>query len=447
MTDGGSFYGAPTARGRRDRGALVAVVLVVLGIALAIAKPWGDAGRPAASTGPGFATTSPSAAATITLASPRPVAALPTHLPRPLPVAFTAPPPGPAAWDALIWWRLAPDDPLGVVRTEVAARGRSVAIGDIAGATSTTVWFSTDATHWQPLPSATSTSFWPNISIIALATLRGRFVAVSEMNDYLMQHLPPVVAWTSADGQRWVPVHTLPVDQVSSPSASAALVAAGPKGLVIATSGLAARLVTSSDGSHWVRSPRSAFPSDFALTDLEATSTGFVAIGAWLRDAHPGRAAALWSADGRHWPKTPTLLPIAASAAGTRVSSAVTLAVGDQGMVASGIGGSTGETLWWRSLDGRHWRALQTFPPVGASTCRGASCGVQANGTLVGDGHRMIAWGGGAAATVSVSTDGKRWAPLHLTGDIPDPQAAQVTLLPGGVILSNGTITWFGQAR
>jgi hypothetical protein len=207
VTDGDSFYGAPTARGRRDRRAVVAVILIVVGIALAVAKPWGDAGRLAASTEPGLAAASPPAASATPIASPGPKA-LPTYLPRPLPVAFTAPPPGSTAWGALVWRRLAPDDPPGAVRTEVTAGGRSVAIGDIAGTTSTTVWSSTDATHWQPIESATSTSFWPNLSIIGLATLRGRFVAVSEMNDYLMRYLPPVVAWTSTDGQSWAPADT-----------------------------------------------------------------------------------------------------------------------------------------------------------------------------------------------------------------------------------------------
>ena len=48
MADGGSFYGAPSAPGRRpDKLAAVAVVLVVVGIAYAVARPWGDAGQPA----------------------------------------------------------------------------------------------------------------------------------------------------------------------------------------------------------------------------------------------------------------------------------------------------------------------------------------------------------------------------------------------------------------
>ena len=449
MTEGGSFYGTPTARGRRDRRAVLAMVLVVMvGIAVAIAKPWGDSSQRVASTDPGLAVASPSPASATTVASPGPQAALPTSAAHPLPVAFTAPSPGSAAWTALAWRRLAPDDPLSVVRMEATTGGRSVAIGDIAGSTSTTVWASADATHWQPLQSTTSTSFWPNLTLIHLTTIRGRFVAVSEMNDYLMRHLPPVVAWTSTDGESWSPEDALPADPLSSSSGSAALVAAGPKGLVIATSGLAARLAASSDGSRWALLPRNAFPAGFILDDLKATRDGFVAIGGWLTGSSPGRAAALWSADGRHWPKTPTFLPtVVSGSAAPAFSDAVTLTVGDDGMVASGIGGSTGAALWWRSPDGRHWQALQAFPPLEATTCREAGCDVRPDATLVGDGHRIIAWRGGADATALVSTDGQRWTALRVSGDMPDARATQATLLPGGVLISDGTTTWFGQAE
>jgi hypothetical protein len=117
------------------------------------------------------------------------------------------------------------------------------------------------------------------------------------MNDYLYRYLPPVVAWTSTDGRSWSHATTLPVDALTSPTGSAPLVAAGPDGLVIATSGLAAQYTTSSDGSHWDLSPGNAFPADFALDDLEGTSTGYVAIGAWVRSGSV-RAAALWLAEG-----------------------------------------------------------------------------------------------------------------------------------------------------
>lgn len=447
MADGGSFYGAPSARGRRHDGlAAVAVVLVVVGIAVAIAKPWGDTGPPATPGPSEVAAVSPSAAASATSALSG-SSALPAYLSHPLPVAFTtAPPPRSGAWAGLEWQRLAPDDPFGVVRTEVTWGETSVAVGDLEGTTSTTVWASTDRTHWQPLDSGASATLWSGLTVIGLATLAGRFVAVTEMNDYLYRFLPPVMSWTSTDGRSWTHANTLPVDALSSPTGSPPLVAAGPDGLVVATSGLAARYATSSDGSHWVLSPRNAFPADFALDDLVGTPTGYVAIGTWMRGGS-ARAAALASADGRHWPKTPTLLPTATSgSARPAVSNAVTLMVGDHGMIAVGIGGSPGAALWWRSLDGRHWQPLQTFPPLGATTCGGANCGLEPNGTLIGDGHRLVAVRGGTDAVALVSTDGLRWTALDLSGDIPSAQATQAILLPGGVLVSDGTTTWFGQA-
>ena len=158
------------------------------------------------------------------------------------------------------------------------------------------------------------------------------------------------------------------------------------------------------------------------------------------------RAATLWSADGRTWPKKPTALPTSASgSARPAASDAVTLMVGDHGMIAVGIGDSPGAALWWRSLDGRQWQPLQTFQPLGATPCTGANCGPQPNGTLIGDGHRLVAVRGGSDAAALVSTDGRRWTALALSGDIPSAQA-QAILLPGGVLASDGTTTWFGQA-
>lgn len=450
MADGGSFYGAPSPSGRRpDKLAAVAVVLVVVGIAFAVVKPWGDTGQPATSGLPKVAAVSPSvpassAAASSAAASPG-TTALPTRLPHPLAVAFTtAPPPRSETWAALEWQRLAPDDPLRILRTEVTSGETSVAIGDIEGTTSTTVWASTDRTHWQPLDRGTS-NLWSGLTVIGLATLAGRFVAVTEMNDYLYRYLPPVMAWTSTDGRSWTHATTLPVDALSSPTGSAPLIAAGPDGLVAVASGLAARYAASSDGSHWALSSRNALPADFALDDLKRTSTGYVAIGAWLRGGS-ARAAALWSADGRHWPKTPSLLPSSALGSGTPAfSNAVTLMVGGHGMIAEGIGDSSGVALWWQSLDGRRWQPLQTFPPLGATTCGGVNCDLQPNGTLIGDGHRLVAVRGGSDAAALVSTDGQHWTALALSGDIPSAQA-QALLLPGGVLVSDGTTTWFGQA-
>jgi len=446
MADGGSFYGAPSGPGRRhDKLVGGAVVLVVVGILFAVVKPWGSTGQPAASGSPRVAEVSPSAADTPSSALPGSTAQ-PIHLGHPLAVAFTtAPPPVSDTWAGLEWHRLATDDPLGIVRTMVTSGEDSVAIGDIEGTTSTTVWASTDRTHWQPLDRGTSASLWSGLTMIGLADVGGRFVAVTEMNDYLYRYLPPVVAWTSTDGRSWTHATTLPADALSSPNGSAPLVAVGPDGLVVATSGLGARYATSSDGSDWTLAPPDAFPADFALDDLKGTSTGYVAIGAWVRGGS-AQAAALWSADGRRWPKTPTLLPTSPSGSGSAAfSNAVALMVGDRGMIAVGIGDASGTTLSWRSVDGRRWQPTQAVPSLGATTCGGVDCSLPPNGTLIGDGHRLVAVRAGSDAAAFVSTDGRRWTALTMSGDVPSA-LAQARLLPGGVLVSDGTTTWFGQA-
>ena len=442
MTDGGAFYGKPTARGRRwDRLAAVAVVVVVVGVGLAIAKPWGGT-----LTSPGIVAVSPPATPASSAATPAP--APPTYLPHPLPAAFTVPSQPPSSpWTGLEWHRLAPDDPLSAVRSMAGSARSGIAIGDVEGTVSTTVWSSSDdGLQWDPIPTAKDTSFWSGVTILGVTTLRGRFVAVTEMDDYTTRYVPPITSWTSADGIAWRADATLPVTSFASPTGSPPLVAAGPNGLVIATSGLAARLATSADGSHWAIQLRNAFPAGFAVVDLHGTTSGYVAVG-WVTTASGRSAAAsLWSADGWHWPKKPSLLPVPSAGSHPPAYAATYLQVGDGGMIAVGIGGSPAAALWWRSSDGRHWEELPTFAPLGATTCAGSNCGLQPNGTLVGDGHRLVALRGRVDAVTWVSTDGKDWTALQQSGDFPDPGATQATLLPGGVLVTDGITTWYGQA-
>ena len=117
------------------------------------------------------------------------------------------------------------------------------------------------------------------------------------------------------------------------------------------------------------------------------------------------------------------------------------------GMIATGFGGSPSATLWWQSADGQQWQALPTFAPLGTVTCGGSFCSPHPSGIVLGDGHRLVALRPGTGGAGWVSTDGEHWAPLSFAGDLPDAQARQATLLPGGILLSNGTTTWFGQAE
>ena len=138
----------------------------------------------------------------------------------------------------------------------------------------------------------------------------------------------------------------------------------------------------------------------------------------------------------------------AISARRTWVPAATALVVGRDGLIAVGDSIATpGAALWWQSANGRDWLPLPTYAPLGPTTCTGEGCGSQPNGALVGDGHRMVALRGGADAAAWTSTDGLTWRRLHLAGDLPGEQATKAVLLPGGVVLSDGTTSWYGEAQ
>jgi hypothetical protein len=437
-------------RGRRTAG--LVLVLIVAFIGVAIAKPWGSPVEPAPAVTPSRADVTPPAASLPTTAPEVPSTG-PFLTVGPLPVDFTTHlAPGSATWTGLNWRRLTSEDPLSLVTSVLHWRRGFIAVGWKAGPPVTPVWTSADGSHWVGLPFDTSSTFWPGMNVIGVAHLGTGLVALTEMAQWCVGPCPlvyilPVVSWTSPDGRTWTP-HVLPPEWLASPPGRPPLFAVGPAGIVVATSGPSARLATSTDGSHWTLLPAVAFPARFALNDLHETPTGYVAVGRLMTTEGSREAASLWSSDGQHWSEVPTILPTR-PAAGSDVGSALaSLVVGQDGIIAVGRGVTTpGATLWWQSPDGRRWQPLRTFPPLGPTTCTGEGCGSQPNGALVGDGHRMVAVRGGADAGAWTSSDGLAWQRLAITGDIPGEQATQAVLLPGGVLLSDGTTTWFGEAQ
>ncbi len=453
MSDGSSFYGSPMTGGRRDLWVVaLVIVLLVAGIGIAIAKPWANQAEPAPPSGlPQAVVTSPTASSP-TIAPQMP-SAFPSASVGPSHDAFTtALPPASAAWTGLTWRRLAPDDPLNLVTSVVRWHGGYIALGwDGTSLPRTPVWTSTDGATWDPLPFNTSRTFWPGTLVLAVAEVSGGLVALTETAKECgaascpLTLVPPVVSWTSPDGREWTP--GAPIDWLTNPTGGQPLVAVGPAGLVAASSGPSAHLATSADGIDWQALPASTLPATFWLDDLRGTGTGYVVVGHQVTsDTHPD-AASMWSAGGRHWSRTPTLLPIPGLASGAG-STVLSLVAGRDGVV--GVGRDVGERgafLWWQSSDGRRWTSLPTFQPLGPTTCSGEGCGVQPNGTLVGDGHRMVAVRGGADAAAWTSTDGLTWGRLHVAGDLPGEQATKAVLLPGGVVLSDGTTSWYGEAQ
>lgn len=456
-----SFSGS-TRGGGRDRGIAGLVVVVSFAfVALAVVKPWVSA-SPASPTpgGPSAAVAGSPSRPTTNAPSPSPIpspslgttVAPPLALDGvagPLPVAFTtaAQPAPTAAWTGLRWRRLGSSDPLGLVRSITRWQHGFVAVGAGIGSPPTPVWTSTDGRSWQPLLFDTATTFWPGTDILSVGELRGALVAVAEVAEYCSQpcahtYILPVVAWTSPDGRAWSP-HVLPTGWLPSPAGAPPLVAFGPAGLLVASTGTGARLATSSDGVRWQALAATAFPARFELDALAATSTGYVAAGRWIASGSRSRAATIWSPDGRNWPAAPTLLP--APEPGTLVvgvgSTVHSLVQGADGLIAEG--GDTeipGSAWWWQSADGRSWRSLPGYPPVGPTG------GLDPDGSLVDDGARMIAIRGGQYAAAWVSRDGVAWRRLSMTGDVPPGEPLAWTVVPGGILATNGSTSWFGEA-
>jgi hypothetical protein len=440
MTDHGSFDRVPVTNGPRNRRIVGLVVgLVIVSVAVAIAKPWGTGAAPAATTA--AASSSPVARSTSGTASAsataEPSPASPTAVVPSLGGGFETPipPAATAAWTGLRWHPLAPGDPLALVTSALRWQGGFIALGRQPAPpnTDTPVWTSQDGAHWTLLPFDTSTTFWPGTEVGGIAEVRGRLVAMTQLESQA------VLAWTSADGVSWTSVSGVPLPVGTS---GPPLLAAGPAGLVAATP-MGRAMATSTDGSHWTVLPDRTVPRGFTLADLRGTLTGYVA-GGRLN----GTAATLWSSDGRSW--VATSLPLAGPGVvvpRTGPASAVTsLVVGRTGLIARGWDTAPDAALWWQSPDGRHWGLLDGYPPLGPTTCHGTGCGVQPDGTLVGDGQRMVSVRGGPDAAAWTSSDGRVWRTLSVTGDVPDGPAIRVVLLPGGVLLSDGSTTWFGEA-
>ena len=462
MSDGGSFRSAPRTTG--PSGSRVAVLVVVLAVAfvgLAIAKPWSSSGGPTAPTpGPssiGLAGTPGSPAPTVTQA---PREAPPTQVePGPGPLTMHVPPSAMAIWTGLRWHRLAPGDPLGLVRSVLRWRGGFIAVGwDFSGGDAMTpMWASRDGSHWELLSPNTSSTFWPGMRVVGIAEVPTGLVAFTELtalNDgcglpACQLYTPPVVPWTSPDGRTWTP-HG-PPELRQADAAPAPLLAAGPTGLVAMTTGPAPHVATSADGIRWQTLPTKALPTGFRLYGLVGTTRGFTAVGTLTVSESDVRAVAIRSTNGTTWSGPIPLHLVSASGvilASTDQSWGATgLVAARRGFIAIGsVFATPGGALWWQSANGRDWRALLTYPPLGPTTCTGEGCGMQPNGLLVGDGERMIALRGSPDSGAWTSFDGLTWRRLRVIGDLPSEQATNAVLLPGGVLLSDPTSTWFGEA-
>jgi hypothetical protein len=374
--------------------------------------------------------------------------------------SFVTPAP-PATWASLDWHRLAPDDPLALVRSVVRWHGGYVAVGWDG---TTPLWTSVDGARWDLLPVDTATSFWPGQLVIGVAPLSDGLEAFtmgagsnSCGGDILCQSFdPPLMEWASSDGRTWRPHGAGDLTFPLGPETPAPMLAAGPHGLLIVSGAGTVPAVMSANGRSWRAVATSAMPGNLRIAGLAATASGYVLVATQTLGPAVFRAVALTSPDGRTW-SSPTPLPWAATAGATASSGADwgvdRLVAGSSGMIADGRFIATpGAALWWQSATGTTWRLLPAYPPLGPTTCTGAGCGGQPDGLLVGDGRQMLALRGGPpSAAAWTSGDGVRWHALSVAGDVPPPAATQdgapyiSALLPGGVVVSDGTNAWYAS--
>lgn len=453
MSEGPSFQGSTGSSGRTGRRAGVAAIAILAAVAVLIAKPWATeapgpesshVASPGAFPGASLPTTAPE--------QPSPAGAdrsptLNGGFRTPLPPSVAAP------WTGLRW-RPVSHDPLGLVTKTLRWQGGFIALGRIGGGSpSTPVWTSKDGASWQLVTFNTSSTFWPGTQVLDVVEVPSGLVAITELaydcagSPCTPAYQPPAIAWTSPDGLSWTPHEALAADLLASAPTSVPLIAAGLAGLIAATSGPAARVAASTDGATWRQEAPNTLPERFWLDDLAATGAGYVAVGRWMADGARPEAASLWSADGRRWPRSPTLLPTEPHSGTVADSAATSLEPARDGLVAVGRGvDSPGASLWWQSTDGRRWQSVPTLGPLAPAACPGEGCGLQPTGGLASDGRHLLAARGGPDAGAWESFDGQSWRPLEISGDIPNGAAAQASLLPGGVLLTDGANTWYGEA-
>jgi hypothetical protein len=332
------------------------------------------------------------------------------------------------------WERLAAGDPLEQVGAVVRWSGGFVEIGaplatDGAGTTSRTpVFASADGATWRPLDPAVlgpatviiGVAATPT-GIMALTLQGGRNQCDSQPAAPFCSTLAaPLQAWTSEDGSNWA-AHAGPAIQLQPNCDGCGIdppqVRAGPSGLVVSHTqhGPAltkAEVAVSRDGIAWDVLPSSAFPATFNLSDVAATSAGFIAVGSMGGDRI--RPAVFSSADGRRW--TSGSLPIAGLPSSAS-PTAKQVVVGPEGAIAIGSDGFVpGTSPWWSSVGGGTWKLLKGYPPLGTWNGQGEGTGLIANGVLLGDGERMVAYRGGDKAAGWTSSDGRTWQALAIDG-------------------------------
>jgi hypothetical protein len=434
---------------------VAAIALLALAILFLPNQPIG----PSPSVGP-----SPSQPAPSVEPSAEPSPSGETIEPTATPPTSTSPAPSHAAsaWTGLVWSD--PVTPSFVIHLSdlVVWQDAYVAVGEVGpdGAGRGAFLTSPDGLNWTV---ASETGPSGDRSPHHLAAIDEELVAFSQGAEPLL--------WTSSDGSRWTPVESgtwttawsdlrvgpMPAgwDITQHPMDTGLVdVAATADGVVVignsfTENGMSPVLLSSADGTTWLRrslpagSPSAMLNSVVAFRGA-AVVVGAVGIGPDPSDAEP---AAWYSADGRGWTRAAVE---AGDAFGGQLSGfefgpaaaasdGIVACQGSREMTAGGPRYGMG----WVSADGRTWRP--EADPNASTTC----------GWTAGDGTRIVSvgptpfpgtgqvWPGLSQAWVS--SDGATWTPLAMSETISDMVEAW-WIVPDGVIYSGVQSFWFARA-
>jgi hypothetical protein len=383
----------------------------------------------------------------------------------------SVPPDAATAWTGIEWQKVAPGDPLGQVRSVVRWRGGFVALGAEVMADDvwrTPVWVSPDGATWQSLGADV---FGPATIVLGVGEVPEGLVALSLASGVnqcgdepvtvaCLTLAAPLQSWTSADATTWT-AHpgpagiAPPVEGCTECGVDVPILRSGAPGLLAvdtsrpSTRG-GSRMAFSRDGIDWESIPDATFPGRFDVHDLAGSASGFLAAGErGVTGGHVDttRAMILSSRNGRTW--APQRLPTAGLGA-RRGTSAARIVAGPEGLLVTGTDDAVpGTELWWSKVAGTAWSRLTGYPPLGTWNGQGEGSGLMADGTLVGDGERMVAYRGGAAPVAWTSSDGRSWRTLEITGEGPsnagDWPLQGLDLTPIGILATSDDGThWFG---
>ena len=405
-------------------------------------------------------TSSAATASPTAVPSPAPTAIPPTFPPTLPDPAFTTRPASTIgdSWIGLDWRRLDPSDPIANIRTIKAWSGGFIALGAPIGdgrAVHTPVWTSVDGASWTPVqlpfgPGAITSNVVEVHGVLTTITLQGTDTSECEpVRPAGCVGLDgPLRAWSSTNGRDWLegvaPAVILPGHETYELDPPG-LVASAGAALAYGWDRDATWAAVSADGVGW-EPVGAALPVGVEIRPSAIAALGprFVAIGTEGRGKNT-TAALFETEDGSSWRTVALETPLDTLTFGLRLVAAA------DGLIAIGtVGGAPAPYLWWGRPDGRHWEYLADYPPLGTWYGHELGSGLGPNGSLVGDGQRMLAYGADTQPRAWISADGTAWTRLAITGRAPDtegqPDVGTFILTSLGVLFveQNGA-AWFAD--